>query len=162
IKDIAVEVSAGPTNSNPTGRQEPGVSLEWVCPALCRLNQPVTCTLIVKSLSTNRLHNVVIHNRLPAGRPVQGTEPKPEADSDPLVWRLGSRESRQEKRIDLQVVPTTKGGLACHAFVSFTGSSTTKLEVREPQLAMKAAAPKQAVAGDPAPVTLIITNPGDA
>ncbi len=162
INDIAVELSAGPTNGNPTGRTEPGVSLEWITPAICRLNQMVTCTLVVKSLSTNRLHNVVIHNRLPAGARVQGSEPKADTDGELLVWHLGALEPRQEKRIDLQVVPTTKGGLACHAFVSFTGSSTTRLEVREPQLVIKAAAPKQSVVGDPAPVTLIITNPGDA
>jgi uncharacterized repeat protein (TIGR01451 family) len=162
IKDIVVEVSEGPTQANPTGRQEPGVGLEWICPSTARLGQPVTCTIIVKSLSTNRLHNVVIHNRIPAGARIHATEPKAETDGDLLVWHLGTLEPRQEKRLDLQLVPTTKGSLACHAFVTFTGSSTAKLEVREPKLMLKASAPHKAVSGDPAPVTLVVSNPGDA
>src|SRR5205823_8353601 len=127
-----------------------------------KLGQPVTCMLIIKSLSTNRLHNVIIHTRVPAGVSVQGTEPKAQMDGDLLMWQLGTLEPGQEKRLDIQMVPTAKGSLACHAFVSFTGSSTARLEVREPKLQLKVSAPKTAVAGDPAPVTLVVTNPGDA
>jgi uncharacterized repeat protein (TIGR01451 family) len=162
IKDIVIDVSDSPSQANPTGRQEPGVGLEWICPSTARLGQPVTCTLIVKSLSTNRLHNVVVHGRVPAGARINGTEPKADMDGDLLVWHLGNLEPRQEKRLDVQMVPMSKGIQPCHAFVSFTGSSTARLEVREPKLALKAVAPKQAVTGDPAPVTLVVSNPGDA
>jgi uncharacterized repeat protein (TIGR01451 family) len=162
IRDIAGEVSGGATPSNPTGRQEPGVGLEWICPPTSRLGQPALCTIIVKSLSTNRLHNVVVHCRVPTGARVQATEPKAEADGDLLAWRLGSMEPRQEIRLDLQVIPQAKGGLPCHAFVTFTGSATARLEVREPRLVIRATAPKLVVTGDPAPVTLVVSNPGDA
>jgi uncharacterized repeat protein (TIGR01451 family) len=162
IKDIAIEVSDLPNQGNPTGRQEPGVGLEWVCPSTARLGQPVICTIIVKSLSTNRLHNVTIHSRMPAAGKVVGTEPKAEQDGDLMAWNLGTLEPRQEKRIDVQVVPTAKGSLACHAFVTFTGSSTARVEVREPKLSMTITGPKKAVIGDAVPVTLLISNPGDA
>jgi uncharacterized repeat protein (TIGR01451 family) len=162
IKDIVIDVSDNPNHANPTGRQEPGVGLEWVCPSTARLGQPVTCTLIVKSFSTNRLHNVVIHSRIPAGARIGGTQPKADMDGDLLVWQLGNLEPRQEKRLDVQLVPLSRGSLPCHAFVTFTGSATTRLEVREPKLAIKAIATKQAIVGDPAPVTLVVSNPGDA
>ena len=155
-------MSAGPTQGNPTGRQEPGVSLEWVCPSTAQRGQPTTCILIVKSLSTNRLHDVVIHTRVPAGAEVQGTEPKADKDGELLVWNLGPLEPRQEKRLDIQVVPQTKGSFACNAFVTFTGSAMARLHIREPMLVLKATGPKQAVTGDPAPVTVVVTNPGDA
>jgi uncharacterized repeat protein (TIGR01451 family) len=99
---------------------------------------------------------------VPAGARVTATEPKAEADDDLLVWRLGNLEPRQERRLDVQLVPTSRGSLACYAFVTFTGSSTARLEVREPKLVLKATAARQAVAGDPAPITLIVSNPGDA
>jgi uncharacterized repeat protein (TIGR01451 family) len=162
IEEIVVDVSDLPNHGNPTGRQEPGVGLEWVCPSTVRLGQPVTCTLIVKSLSTNRLHNVVVHGRIPAGVQINATEPKAEKDGDLLQWHLGNFEPRQEKRLDVLLVPTAKGSLPCQAFVTFTGSSTARLEVREPKLTLKATAPKQAITGDPAPVTLVVSNPGDA
>src|SRR5207253_11185994 len=67
VKDLIVEATEGQTAANPTGRQEPGISLEWLHPTSVRLGQPLTCTLIVKSLSVNRLHQVVVRYRVPAG-----------------------------------------------------------------------------------------------
>jgi uncharacterized repeat protein (TIGR01451 family) len=79
-----------------------------------------------------------------------------------LVWDLGTLEFRQEKRLDIQVVPGVKGSISMPAFVTFTGCSTARLEVREPKLVIKASAPIKAVVGDPATVTLTVSNPGDA
>ena len=91
------------------------MSLEWVCPSTARLGQQVVCVLIVKSLSTNRLHDVVIHTRIPAGAQVQGTEPKAEKEGELLVWNLGALEPRQEKRHRYADCATDQGqlGLQC-------------------------------------------------
>jgi hypothetical protein len=161
-KDIVIESSEGPTPANPTGLQEPGVSLQWICPPAARLNQPLVCTIIIKSLSTNRLHQVMVKNKVPPGIEVKGTEPKADAEGDMLTWQLGSLEPRQEKRLDLHLVPTAHGTLTCNAFVTFTGTATAKLDVREPKLTIAAAAPKQVIQGDPATVVLTVSNPGDA
>src|SRR5262249_35064380 len=74
----------------------------------------------------------------------------------------GQMEPRQEKRIDLHLVPTAHGSLPCHAFVTFTGSATARIEVREPKLAVKVAAPNKVVTGDVAIVVMTVSNPGDA
>jgi uncharacterized repeat protein (TIGR01451 family) len=163
LKDILVDGKDAPTPSNPTGLQEPGVSLQWICPPTAKLNQAITCTIVVKSLSANQLHQVAVRYRVPNGITVQGTEPNAKAEEgNVLVWELGNFEPRQEKRLDLHLLPTVKGPLTCNAFVTFTGSSTARLEVREPKLIIAAAAPKQAVRGDPATVVLTVSNPGDA
>jgi uncharacterized repeat protein (TIGR01451 family) len=163
LKDILVDGKDVPSNGNPTGLQEPGVSLQWICPPTAKLNQPITCTIVVKSLSANRLHQVAVRYRVPNGVTVQGAEPNARAEEgNVLVWELGNFEPRQEKRLDLHLLPTVKGPLTCNAFVTFTGSSTARLEVREPKLIIAAAAPKQAVRGDPATVVLTVSNPGDA
>jgi len=162
VKDIPLEPNAGPTNDNPTGRQEPAVSLEWIGPSTAKLGQPVICQIIVKNISTSRVRQVTVRARIPEGVTVNATEPKAVTEDNHLVWNLGTMEVRQEKRLDLQVVPETKGTIAFPAFVTLTGCSTTKLEVREPKLALKASAAPQAVVGDPATVTVTVTNPGDA
>lgn len=162
VQDIVIEPSAGPTHSNPTSREEPGVSLEWICPATAKLGQPVTCQIVVKSLSNGRLHQVALRARLPAGVVVKASEPAGTADGELLVWELGTLEPRQEKRLDLLLVPTTKTSLALNAFVTFTGASTARLDVREPRLVLKASAPARVITGDPATVMLTVSNPGDA
>ena len=69
---------------------------------------------------------VVLRSRIPSGAAVKATEPKATPEGDILVWNLGNLDPRQEKRIDLHLVPSARGSLPCHAFVTFTGSSTAR------------------------------------
>jgi uncharacterized repeat protein (TIGR01451 family) len=117
---------------------------------------------MVKNTCSCRVYQVVLHVRMPDGAKVTAAEPKPTTEDHMWVWNVGTMEPRQEKRIDLQVLPAGTGTLACHAFVSFTGLSTARLEVRKPKLTIKAAAPKNVIAGDPATIMLTVANPGDA
>jgi uncharacterized repeat protein (TIGR01451 family) len=107
------------------------------------------------------VHNVGVRHRLPTGAILKGSEPRAVQDGQNLSWDLGSLDPRQEKRIQLQIVPEMKGDLECHAQVTFTGASSGKLKVREPKLAVKATAPQTVMLGDAANVTLMVSNPGD-
>jgi uncharacterized repeat protein (TIGR01451 family) len=162
IKELAVDSTTSASSDLPTGRQEPGVSLEWVAPNIGRLGQPVVCHLVVKNISGNRLGQVAVRVQVPDGVTVTGTEPKALAEEHHLVWHLGNLEVRQEKHIDVQIMPETRGAITLPAFVTVTGCATARLEVREPKLEIKASAPRQAVVGDPATVVLTVSNPGDA
>ncbi len=156
---IEKDSEATQSNSNPTGRQEPSVSLEWIGPPTAKLNQSVTYQIIVKNISSCPVHNVVVRNRFPAGINIQATEPK--AFGDNGVWELGTLASRQEKRIDIQLLPETKGDLACQATVTFTGASIARLRVREPKLALKVQAPDKVLMGDTVSISVTVNNPGD-
>jgi uncharacterized repeat protein (TIGR01451 family) len=146
---------------NPTGRQEPAVSLEWVGPVTLRLNQPATFQILIKNVSVSPLHNVTVQYRIPAGVRIVGGDPAPANDGSLLTWDLGTLMPAQDKRIDLQIYPEAKVAITCHASVTFTGSASIKLQVREPKLVLKAAAPERVVQGDVATVALTVSNPGD-
>jgi uncharacterized repeat protein (TIGR01451 family) len=149
------------TNDNPTGRQVPSVSLEWIGPPTAKLGRPVTYQIIIKNGPDCAAHHVVVRCRVPAGVNVQGTAPKAIAEGNLLTWELGTLQPRQEKRLDLHLQPETKGDLACQAAVTFTGASVAQLRVREPKLAIKATGPDRVLLGDLATISLTITNPGD-
>lgn len=151
----------GQNNDNPTGRQEPSVSLEWIGPPTAKLGQPVTYQIIVKNTSAIPVQNVTVRNRIPAGVTVQQTEPRAINELNTLIWEVGTMQPRQEKRIDLQLLPEARGDLACQAFVSFTGMSQARIRVREPKLQLKIAGPDKVLLGDAAPFSLTVTNPGD-
>lgn len=161
VNEPVVDAVPTATNDNPTGRQEPAVSIEWIGPPTAKLGQPVTYQIIVKNISSSAVNQVVVRNRLPAGVTVSATEPKAVTDGNMLIWDLGTLQPRQEKRLDLKMLPEAKGDLACQAMVTLTGSSTARLRVREPKLQLKASAPDKVVLGDMATVTLTVTNPGD-
>jgi uncharacterized repeat protein (TIGR01451 family) len=162
LKDIIVDGGMGQTNDNPTGRQEPAISIEWIGPPAAKVGQSVTYQIIVKNICASRVYQVVLHVRMPEGANVTAAEPKPVTEDHMWLWNIGTMEPRDEKRIDLQLVPGGTGTMACHAFVSFTGLSTARLEVRKPKLTIKTAAPKNVIAGDPATIMVTVANPGDA
>lgn len=145
----------------PTGRQDPSVSLEWIGPASLRLGQPANYQLVVKNTSGAPVHGVVIRNRVPGGVAIKAAEPRAGGEGAVMQWELGTLQAGQERRIQLQLVPEKKGDLDCQATVTFTGSSTARLKVREPKLALKATLPDKVMVGEPATVTLVISNPGD-
>lgn len=160
-KDVPLDSTATQTNDNPTGRQEPAISLEWIGPPVAKVGQAVTCQIIVKNISGAPVQDVLVRNRIPTGVTVLSTQPKALNEGNSYIWDLGTLESRQEKRLDLQLQPFTKGDLACQASVTFTGSSTSHLMVREPKLAIKATGPDKVLLGDLANFTFIVENPGD-
>ncbi len=156
-----VEQGPGQSNDNPTGRQEPAVSLEWIGPPTAKLGQSVTYQIIIKNISASPVQGVVVRTRLPQGVTVQATEPKAVNEVNLLTWDLGMLLPRQERRLDLQLLPDAKGDLACQALVTFTGSSTARIRVREPKLILKASGPDKVLLGDVATLALTVTNPGD-
>jgi len=160
--ELPVDAGPGQTNENPTGRQEPGVSLEWIGPPTTKIGQPATYQIIVKNISSCAVQHVVIRNRVPNGITVQGTEPKAFNESNLWLWDLGTLAPRQEKRLDMVLLAEVKGDLSCQASVTFTGATTARIRVREPKLALKASAPEKVLLGDVATVAFTVSNPGDA
>jgi uncharacterized repeat protein (TIGR01451 family) len=158
---VGGEWATAQSNDNPTGRQEPAVSVEWIGPPTIKLGQPVTFQVVVKNISGSPVQQVMVRNRLPAGVSVQATEPKALMENNSFTWDLGTLQPRQERTLNLQVLPEAKGDLTCQALVTFTGSSITRLRVREPKLVLKATGPDKVLLGDVATVTLTVTNPGD-
>jgi uncharacterized repeat protein (TIGR01451 family) len=155
----APEVDATP--EGPAGPQTPAVSIEWLGPAAVALNRPVACQLLLKNSSPAAVHHVTAHLRLPAGATLTAAEPKAAGEGNQPTWDLGTMAPNEQKRIDLQLVPAVRGDFACQALVTFTGSSTLRMQVREPKLALKTTGPKQVVLGDPVPLSLSVSNPGD-
>jgi uncharacterized repeat protein (TIGR01451 family) len=155
--------NSGPvaTSENPTGHQEPAISIEWVGPAVARLNQPTSYQIIAKNVSSAALHNVQVRYQIPQGVRVPGSDPKATSDGNVMSWDLGSLMPAQEKRIDIQLIPEAKVAIECRAHVTFTGSSALKIQVREPKLTLKASAPEHVMVGDTATVSLTVSNPGD-
>jgi hypothetical protein len=61
-------VMPGVTRDNPTGRQEPAVSIEWLGPPAAKLGQPADYTVVVRSACNVPLQQVSVRVRLAAGR----------------------------------------------------------------------------------------------
>jgi uncharacterized repeat protein (TIGR01451 family) len=144
-----------------TGRQEPAVSVEWVAPPSAKLNQPLPCQIVVRNLCPSPVHQLVVRYPLPAGVTVRSSEPKAVQEGTSLVWSFGSLPPGQMKRIDLQLVAQERGELTCNATVTFSGTSSARVQIREPKLQIKMLGIDKVVVGDTVTVQCIVSNPGD-
>jgi uncharacterized repeat protein (TIGR01451 family) len=149
------------TAENPGGRQEPSVSIEWQGPAATKVGMPGDYALLVRNTSNIPVADVVVRVRVPAGLQVQGTEPKAGMENNVLVWDLGVLVAKQEKNLVMKMQAAAKGDLMPQAKVSFSGSSTLRIRVREPKIVLKVSAPEKALVGDTVAFSLTVTNPGD-
>jgi uncharacterized repeat protein (TIGR01451 family) len=154
------EIEQG-TNNNPTGRQEPAVSLEWIGPATAKVGIMTEYTVVVRNTCNIPVQQVLVRVRMPVGMSVTGTEPHAATENNVLVWELGTMLPKQEKNLQMKVQADTKGDLAPQAWVTFTGSSLMHIVVREPKLHLRASAAEKALVGDTVSFGLTVTNPGD-
>jgi uncharacterized repeat protein (TIGR01451 family) len=146
---------------NPTGRQEPSVSLEWVGPPVAKVGQPADYSILVRNVCNIPVQQVTVRVRVPAGLSITASEPRSTADGGVLTWELGTLMARQEKNVQLKMQADVKGDVMPQAWVTFTGSSVMRVRVREPKLTIKASVPEKILVGDPAAFTLTVSNPGD-
>lgn len=151
----------GVTEGNTTGRQEPAVSVEWIGPPVTKLGRPADFTVAIRNVCNIAVQQVMVRVRIPSGMSVNTTEPKAIAEGNVLMWELGTMMPKQEKNLQIRMVPDGKGGVRCQAWVTFTGSSIMPIKVTEPKLLLKAQAPERVMVGDAATFVLTVTNPGD-
>jgi Domain of unknown function DUF11 len=158
----APESSMTTNSSQPSAsKQEPSICLEWMGPTALKVGTPADYTLMVRNTCPIPVQKVIVQVRVPQGVTVAGSEPKADGTEGVLMWDLGTLLSRQEKPLKMRFVPPAKGDINCQAWVTFTGSASMKVQVREPKLLVKATAPDKVLVGDPANVILTVSNPGD-
>jgi uncharacterized repeat protein (TIGR01451 family) len=160
---VAEDPNLGPGQQpdNPTGRQEPAVSIEWVGPPSAKVGRPADYSIAVRNTSNVTVQQVMVRVRVPSGMSVSATEPKAFAEGNVLMWECGTMAPKQDKNLQLRLVAGGRGSLGCQAWVTFTGSTAMRVKVIEPKLVLKAAAPDKVMVGDAATFVLTVSNPGD-
>jgi uncharacterized repeat protein (TIGR01451 family) len=161
VPDERVPAEVSVTADNPTGRQEPSVSIEWVGSGVAKVGQASDFTLMVRNTCNIPVQQVAVRVRIPAGLTVQSTEPRAANEGGVLLWDIGTMMAKQERPLQMKLQANVKGDVTPQAWVTFTGSSVMRIRVREPKLTLKASAPDKALVGDPAAFTLTVSNPGD-
>jgi uncharacterized repeat protein (TIGR01451 family) len=155
------EAGSGANDNNPTGRQEPAVSLEWVGPAAAKVGQATDYTIAVRNVCNIAVQQVLVRVRLTPGMQVVATEPKAVTEENIMMWEIGTMLPKQEKNLQLKLMAPARGDANCQAWVTFTGSSAMRIAIREPKLLIKTTAPEKVMVGDPCTFVVTVSNPGD-
>lgn len=144
----------------PTGPQRPQLVIQKVAPANALIGQPLVYNIVVRNIGTSPAAQVVVEDEIPKGSKLSGTIPRAELANQRLVWKLGTLQPGQEKKIAIRVVPLSEGQLGSVATVNFVAEIAAKTRVTAPKLRLQMNAPKQGKLGDPVLFHFKISNDG--
>ena len=161
VEAAAKQILGGLSFDVSPGKQQPAVSIEWVGPNAIRIHQPMPCQILVRNNSTTPAQNVIVRHRLGQGMVLKSCEPKTVNDNGELIWNLGTLAPEQSRRIELTLIPETRGPANCHATVTFTAVAGHQVQVREPQLTVKMRGADKAIMGETVTLLFAVSNPGD-
>ena len=150
-----------PVQATETIKVDPAVALEWVGPPVVKANKPAEYVLTVKNACGQSLQKVVVQVRAPKDVTVAATDPAVEPVDGVYLWELGTLAAKESKPIKMTLSRSTKGDLACQAWVTFTGTASMKASVKEPKLSVSIKLPETAILGDKIPVEYSVENTGD-
>src|SRR5262249_20706399 len=89
-EDRQIESRVGPTEKNPTGRQEPAVSLEWIGPITAKVGVAQDYSIVVRNACNIAVQQVMVRARVPNSMTVSATEPKGVSQDNVYMWELGT------------------------------------------------------------------------
>jgi uncharacterized repeat protein (TIGR01451 family) len=148
--------------ANAAGQSHAAVTLEWQGPTQAQAGRPAAYTLCVRNASVQPVQQVLVRVQTAPGIRATETQPAANAEGDVLWWDLGTLAPRQQKDLQIHVVPDAKGDMTCHAWVTFTGAAALRLKVSEPRVALKITPPEKAAVGETVTFQFVVSNPGDA
>jgi uncharacterized repeat protein (TIGR01451 family) len=152
---------AAPVAEMHGGRQEPALTIEWLGPAVVRLNHPLSCQIVVRNTSAIAVQNVTVRHRPGEGIQFRSSEPPANNEGNELSWALGTLSAGQVKKVELQMVAQSRGAVNCQATVTFSAAMGHQFIVREPLLAVKMRAPEKVIGGENVTLNFTVNNPGD-
>lgn len=144
----------------PRGPQQPQLKLEKIAPQTALLGQPLIYSIRVRNVGDSPAHQVVVEDRIPKGSQLSGTIPQAELSDRRLIWKLGTLQPGEERKIAVRVVPVAPGQIGSVATVNFVSEVAAETLVTAPKLRLELHGPKQAHLGEPVVFHFNVTNQG--
>ena len=154
-------LSIEPTAGSTIKRNDQSLSLEWLAPTQIKVGRPFTYELIVRNNGQQKIMNVAVQDKLPAGIKLKSSDPICSENDGNMNWSLGELAPRQERRIRVELQAEKRGDFLCQATVTASTPATAKLSVTEPKIAIKASCLQEVHVGEPVTISMVVYNPGD-
>ena len=144
--------------SQPSGSA--AVSLDWSTRGPVNLGQPAACLLTVTNSGQGPATGVSVEAAFPPTVRLLATEPQPAAADRSLVWSLADLAPGQSRQILIRFVASAAGKVEPVASVRYASASQGSFAVLQPAIAAQVATSPAVRVGEPAPQTIVLTNPG--
>lgn len=146
----------------PRGVQEPRLTIEKTAPPKAVLGQVLIYSILVRNTGNSPATQVTVEDRIPRGSRLIGTAPRAEMQEKKLVWKLGTLQPNDERKISIKVVPEEEGTLGSVAKVTFVTEVAADIVVSSPQLRLRVNGPSEMRMQETTEFTFTLSNPGDS
>jgi uncharacterized repeat protein (TIGR01451 family) len=149
-----------PVQPAPPRRPVPQVSIEKVAPETAHLNQPMIYDIFVKNGGATPAHEVTVEDTVPRGVKLVGSIPRALSDGNRLIWKLGTLEAGENRKISVKIIPQSEGVIGTVATVNVGTGAGAPVNLSAPKLKLELEAPRQVTVGAPVVLNFRISNVG--
>jgi uncharacterized repeat protein (TIGR01451 family) len=143
-----------------TSPLSPELKIEKIAPPEAVIGEPVIYAVIIRNVGGTAARDVVVEDRVPKGAQLEGTIPQAYLNDGKLSWQLGTLAPKEERKIQLKVIPLESGQIGSVATVSFAASVSSSIKVNAPQLSIAMTGPDEAVLGERVAYHFTLRNHG--
>jgi uncharacterized repeat protein (TIGR01451 family) len=158
----AMEGTGRPGTPQLDGPQTPQLLIQKsvMSPSL-RVGKPATFRITVSNRGQVPAQGVEIHDQVPQGTQLITTMPRASRGAQgEMVWSLGTLRPGEEAAVEMQLMPKSEGEIGSVATVRFAAEASARTTVTKPALTLKTTMPNRVMIGEPAPISITISNPG--
>ncbi|MCH7988437.1 MAG: DUF11 domain-containing protein, partial [Planctomycetes bacterium] len=145
---------------NPPVAQQPQLNIEKVAPQNAVLGEPMIYSIIVQNVGALPVHQVMVVDRIPKRTELMGTIPQAELDGNRLIWKIGTLQSNEKRKILVRITPREVGKIGSVATVHFFSEITAETNIKKPDLKLSMSGPSQIRLGEPVVFRFKVTNTG--
>src|SRR5262249_60066210 len=123
-------------------------SIQRGVPSSASAGQDLKYVFCVQNISAAPAHQVTVRSPVPTHATLVRAAPEPSSRDPELVWRLGTLQPGQCRRIELVVKPTGNGDIRTCARVVFEHGQCVTTRIARPALKLRKVGPTQALLYD--------------
>lgn len=160
VTPIAGEGTGKPGEKALEGPQQPTLVIQKFAPGEIQVGKPAKFVVQVRNVGAQSADGVTIRDEVPQGTKLVSTSPNATTEGNFLVWQIGKLSPGEDRKVEMQLMPTTEGDIGSVATVSYSAQASVKTRCTMPQLAIRMTAPGEVMVGSQQHVKIEIRNPG--
>ena len=136
------------------------IRLDKSMPGEVPLNAPFKYSIKVTNVTGMTVTDVVVTETASSNLKIENASPAATKEGDDIVWKLGSFEPKESKKITVSAIATSSDCVKTCAAATYKILACANVKVVEPKLKLVKTAPSEVLLCDPIPVKFVVTNSG--
>ena len=136
------------------------IELSKAMPDEVKLNSQFKYSIKVTNVTDMVVNDVVVTENIPDGLKVESASPAATKDGKKIIWKLGTFEPKESKRIMVAATALSSNCIKTCATAAYKLAACANINVVEPKLELVKKAPAEVLLCDPIRVTFVVSNPG--